>query len=172
MTEPQMERVEVVFRAMIFTTNVKFRFRIELYVNQIPTGIQAFGWGKKMANRIAQNFVDNGNVLLNQYGKAQWVLDELRAVAREERMARVQVGDKVKLLVDIGSIKKGRVCNIVEVAEPSFYVSRGANAWDDDLYPIKVVPVYVATDTVPLGPKDAIPLKRGEFGPLDEEVAD
>lgn len=172
MTEPQMERVDVVFRAMIYTTNVKFRYRVELYVNQIPTGIQAFGWGQKMANRIAQNFVDNGNVLLNQYGKAQWVLDELRAIAREERMARVQVGDSVKLLVDIGSIKKGRVCRIVEIAEPSFYVSRGANAWDDDKYPIKVVPVFVATDKVPLGPKDAIPLKRGEFGPLDEEVAD
>jgi hypothetical protein len=98
------------------------------------------------------------------------VIKEVRAMRREEAMAKVQVGDSVRLLVDIGSIKKGRVCKVVEVVEPSFYVSRGQNAWDDTLYPIKVLPLNTAFDLVPLGPKDALPLMRGEFGPIDEEI--
>ena len=86
-------------------------------------------------------------------------------------MRQVQVGDKVKLLVDIGQFKIGRVCKVVEVQDdPTFYEARGANEWDDDKYPIKVLPVSVASDKLTLGPKDSIPLARGEFGPVTEET--
>jgi hypothetical protein len=86
-------------------------------------------------------------------------------------MAKVQVGDRVKLLVDIGQYKKGRVCKVAEVAEPSFYEARGgAPEWDDEEYPVKVLPVHSPTDQISLGPKDYLPLRRGEFGPLDQEV--
>jgi len=117
-----------------------------------------------------QMFADNGGDLLDRNGRTNAVIEELRAKRREEAMAKVQVGDRVKLLVDIGTIKKGRVCKVTEVAEPSLYASRGQNAWDDEKYPIKVLPVATATDTVALGPKDALPLMRGEFGPVDEEI--
>ena len=110
--------------------------------------------------------------LLNKHNKFELVLNQVRAMRREKAMAQVQVGDKVRLLVDIGSIKKGRVCKVVEVMEPSFYVARGAKEWEDEKYPIKVLPVPMATDPVSLGPKDGLPLMRGEFGPLDEEVGD
>jgi hypothetical protein len=161
--------IMVTYGANVYPTNVPFLFKVELVVEGIPTGVGSHVWGKKRAIKAATYMANNGNDILNQFGKAQTVFNEVRAMRLEEAMARVQVGDSVKLLVDIGTFKKGRVCKIVEVAEPSFYVSRGTNAWDDDKYPIKVIPVHVAGDTQ-LGPKDAIPLARGEFGPLDTEV--
>jgi hypothetical protein len=95
---------------------------------------------------------------------------EIYARRREEAMAQVQVGDSVKLLIDIGQYKKGRVCKVTQVAEPSFYEARGSAEWDDEEYPVLVVPVHSPLDRMALGPKDAIPLRRGEFGPLDTEV--
>lgn len=163
------EPLTVTFTARVMTTEIPFRYKVELFVDGIPTGVGSNVWTKSRALKAAAFIAENGNDLLNQFGKSQSVLNEVRAMRREEEMAKVQVGDKVKLLVDIGSFKKGRVCKIVEVAEPSFYISRGQNAWDDDKYPVKVVPVQVAGD-LPLGPKDALPLARGEFGPLDVEV--
>lgn len=162
--------ITIQFQALLFETRTPFRYVVELHVCGIPTGISTLVWGRKRADRVMQEFIDNGIDLLAQFGKTNYVIDEVRAQRREEAMAKVKVGDSVRLLVDIGSIKKGRVCRVVEIVEPSFYVSRGQNAWDDTKYPIKVLPVATAADPVTLGPKDALPLMRGEFGPIDEEV--
>lgn len=169
---PEEDSITIQFQAVLYRTTVPFRYLVELQVSGIRTGIGAYAWGKAKAQKVMQAFIDDGTELLDKYGKTNYVIQEVRAMRREEAMAKVQVGDSVRLLVDIGSIKKGRVCKVVEIVEPSFYVSRGQNAWDDDKYPIKVLPVATASDTVPLGPKDALPLMRGEFGPLDEEIDD
>jgi len=164
------DAIEIQFQAVLYETTTPFRYLVELQVCGIRTGISVYVWGRKRAQQVMQRFLNDGVELLDVYGKTNSVIQEVRAMRREEAMARVKVGDSVKLLVDIGSIKRGRVCRVVEIVEPSFYVSRGQNAWDDDRYPIKVLPVATAGDTVPLGPKDALPLMRGEFGPLDEEI--
>lgn len=162
--------IEVNFEAVLYQTQTPFRYLVELQVSGIRTGIGAYVWGRNRAQRVMQAFIQDGLDLLHKHDKVEYVIKEVRAMRREIAMAKVQVGDSVRLLVDIGSIKKGRVCKVVEVMEPSFYVSRGENAWEDEKYPIKVIPVALATDQVPLGPKDAVPLMRGEFGPLDEDV--
>lgn len=165
------DSIEAQFEAHLYGTNIPFRYAVELRVSGIRTGIIAYVWGLKRAQEVMQSFVDDGNELLNQHGKVDQVIRDLRAMLREKAMAQVKVGDSVKLLVDIGSIKKGRICRVVEVAdEPTFYVSRSSIEWDDEKYPIMVIPVATATDPVPLGPKDAVPLMRGEFGPLDMDV--
>lgn len=164
--------ITVCFQAVLYDTNVPFRYMVELRVDGVATGIHEFVWGKKKAQALMQHLIDNGIQLLEKFGVTNAVINEVRANRREEAMARVKVGDSVRLLVDIGSIKKGRVCKVVEIAEPSAYVSRGVNAWDDSKYPIKVLPISSTSDAVILGPKDALPLMRGEFGPLDEEIDD
>jgi hypothetical protein len=161
----------VSYEAYLYGTRIPFRYVVSLAVDGIHTGIKAVVWGRARANDCMQHMIDHGNELLNQYGIAAELAAEIYSKRREEAMTQVKVGDRIKLLVDIGSFKKGRVCKVVEVDdEPTFYVSRGSNAWDDDRYPIKVVPVRSPTDQVALGPKDCIPLARGEFGPLDTEV--
>ncbi len=161
----------VTYEAYLYRTRIPQRFLIHLYVNDIPTGIMARAWGRKRAAEVMNHMINHGNDLVNQYGVAAALSAEIYAKQREEAMAKVQVGDSVKLLVDIGQFKKGRVCRVVEVADdPSFYEARGANGWDDERYPIKVLPVSMATDKLTLGPKDALLPARGEFGPLNEEV--
>ena len=166
------DKVQVNYEAFVITTRIPQRYVVALYVNGIPTGIGKVVWLKNRAMAAMHNMVNNGNALLNQHGVAAEIAAEIYAQRREEAMARVQVGDSVKLLVDIGQFKKGRVCKVVEVAEPSFYEARGDIEWLDDRYPIKVRPVSMATDKLSLGPKDALPLARGEFGPVTEEVDD
>jgi hypothetical protein len=167
------EPISVSYEAYLYGTKIPFRYMVSLAVDGIHTGIKAIVWGRARANECMQHMIDHGNELLNQYGLATELAAEIYAKRREEAMTKVQVGDRVRLLVDIGTYKKGRVCKVVEVDdEPTFYVSRGANAWQDDRYPIKVIPVQMATDRVALGPKDCIPLMRGEFGPLDTEIDD
>lgn len=163
-------RLEVTFQAAMFSTRIPFRYRVELWVEHINTGLGATVWGRKRADKAMQHFIDNGEALLNRFGLADRLVAEIFAKRREEAMAKVQVGDRVRLLVDVGPFKKGRVCRVVKIAEPSLYASRGENAWDDDKYPIAVVPVYASGDQVVLGPNDYLPLQRGEFGPLDQEV--
>jgi hypothetical protein len=173
------DRMVVTYQGYLFGSylfgriRVPFQYVAALHVEDIPTGIQARVWGKKRAMSVMHHLIEHGNELINQYGVADQLAAEIYSMRREEAMAKIQVGDRVRLLVDIGSIKKGRVCKVVEVEdEPSFYVARGANAWDDEKYPVKVVPVRMATDRVALGPKDVIPLMRGEFGPMDMEVGE
>jgi hypothetical protein len=165
------DKVEVTYEAYLLATRIPQRFIITLYVNNIPTGIGRVVWLKHRAMAAMHEMVNDGNHLINQFGVAAEIAAEIYAQRREEAMARVKVGDSVKLLVDIGQYKRGRVCKVVEVAEPSFY-ERGPSAWDDERYPVKVMPVRMATDNVSLGPKDYIPLQRGEFGPLTEELDD
>ena len=166
------DRVEVTYEAYLLATRIPQRFIITLYVNDIPTGIGRVVWLKKRALAAMHEMVNNGNQLINEFGVAAEIAAEIYAQRREEAMAKVKVGDRVKLLVDIGQFKRGRVCKVVEVAEPSFYEARGPTAWDDDRYPVRVQPISMATDRVSLGPKDYIPLQRGEFGPVTEETDD
>lgn len=169
MTEP----ISVSYEAFVCTTRLPFRYLVVLSVEGIMTRIQTTVWGKKRADDTMHFMVNNGNELLNRYGVAAELAAEIYARKREEAMAKVQVGDRVKLLVDIGQYKKGRVCKVAEVAEPSFYEARGgAPEWDDETYPVKVVPVHSPADRFSLGPKDYLPLRRGEFGPLDAEVGE
>lgn len=164
------EPIQVTFEGFLLATRIPQRYIVTLYVNDIPTGIGRVVWLKHRAMAEMQYMVSNGNQLINEFGVAAEIAAEIYAQRREKAMATVKVGDSVKLLVDIGQYKKGRVCKVVEVAdEPTFYVARGENAWMDDKYPIKVLPVSVATDKVTLGPKDSILLSRGEFGPLNDE---
>ena len=149
---------------------IPFRYQVLLYVEDIPTGIGAMAWGRNRAKKIMSHLVNHGNELINEYGVAAEIAATIYARRREEAMAKVHVGDSIKLAVDIGQYKKGRVCKVVEVAEPSFYEARGPQAWNDEEYPVLVVPVHSPLDKMTLGPKDAIPLRRGEFGPLDMEV--
>jgi hypothetical protein len=168
-----MNPIQVTFQAYQYATRLPRWYIVHLYVNEIPTGIMARVWGLKRARRVMEHMVNNGNDLLNEHGMAERIAAEIYAQRREEAMAKVQVGDSVKLLVDIGPFRKGRVCKVVEVVDsPSFYAARGANAWDDDRFPVKVLPVRVSTDPVSLGPNDHIPLARGEFGPLSDETDD
>jgi hypothetical protein len=167
------DAVQVTYEAYLLGTRIPQRYIITLYVNGIPTGIGRVVWLRFRAEAAMHEMIHNGNQLINEFGVAAEIAAEIYAQRREEAMAKVKVGDTVKLLVDIGQFKKGRVCKVVEVAdEPTFYVARGVNAWNDDKYPIKVLPVSVATDRLTLGPKDAITLARGEFGPLTEETDD
>lgn len=168
-----MNPIQVTYEAYLYSTRIPKRYIVHLYVNNIPTGIMAKVWGRKRATGVMEHMVNHGNELLNEYGVATTVAAEIYAQEREKAMAKVKVGDSVKLLVDIGQFKKGRVCKVVEIVDsPSFYEARGDKAWDDDRYPIRVIPIRVATDSVSLGPKDYIPLARGEFGPLTEETGD
>jgi hypothetical protein len=162
--------VQVTYEAYMLATPVPHRFIVTLYVNDIPTGIGRVVWLKHRAMRAMHDMINNGNQLLNEFGVAAEIAAEIYAQRREEAMAQVKVGQTVKLLVDIGQYKKGRVCKVMEIAEPSFYEARGTNGWDDDKYPVKVLPVSMATDRLTLGPKDYIPLARGEFGPVTEET--
>lgn len=164
------DKVQVTYEAYLLSTRIPHRFIITLYVNNIPTGIGRVVWLKNRAMKAMHEMIHHGNELIHEFGVAAEIAAEIYAQRREEAMARVQVGDSVKLLVDIGQFKKGRVCKVVDVAEPSFYEARGTNGWDDDKYPIRVIPISVATDRVSLGPKDYIPLARGEFGPINEET--
>jgi hypothetical protein len=165
------EPVSVSYEAYVYSTRLPFRYTVVLAVDGIRTRIQTSVWGRKRADNVMHFMVNNGNELLNRYGVAAELAAEIYARRREEAMAKVQVGDRVKLLVDIGQYKKGRVCKVAEVAEPSFYEARGgAPEWDDEEYPVKVLPVHSPTDQISLGPKDYLPLRRGEFGPLDQEV--
>jgi hypothetical protein len=161
----------VTYEAYMYATRIPRRYIVHLYVSDIPTGIMATVWGKKKAHMVMHDMINNGNQLLNEYGVAATLAAEIYSRKREEAMAKVKVGDSVKLLVDIGQFKRGRVCKVVEVVDsPSFYESRSTTAWDDDKYPIRVLPVRASTDAVALGPKDYIPLARGEFGPVTEET--
>jgi hypothetical protein len=143
---------------------------VTLSVDGIPTRIYTHVWTRQRADRVMAYMVDNGNDLLNKYGVAAELAAEIYARRRQEAMAKVQVGDTVKLLVDIGQYSKGRICKVVQVAEVSFYEARGEYEWDDEEYPVMVSFVHSPTDNIALGPKDCIPLKRGEFGPVDTEV--
>lgn len=167
------EPVSVSYEAYVYSTRIPFRYLVTLAVDGIPTRIAARVWGKARADRAMHFMVNNGNDLLNRYGVAAELAAEIYARRREEAMAQVKVGDTVKLLVDIGGYKKGRICKVVTIAEPSFYEARGgAKEWDDEEYPILVSFVHSPTDRISLGPKDVIPLRRGEFGPVDTEVED
>jgi hypothetical protein len=163
------DRISVSYEAYIYSTRIPLRYLVTLAVDGIPTRIQAYVWTRKRADRAMNFMVNNGNELLNRYGVAAELAAEVYARRREEAMAKVQVGDRVKLLIDIGEFKKGRVCKVAQVPEPSFYEARGSREWDDDQY-VLVHPVHSPTDRISLGPKDVIPLRRGEFGPLDQEV--
>lgn len=161
----------VTYEAYMYATRIPHRYLIHLFVNGIPTGIMANAWGRKRATGVMQHMTNHGNELINEYGVAATVAAEIYAQRREEAMAKVKVGDSVKLLVDIGQFKKGRVCKVVEIVDsPSFYEARGANSWDDEKYPVLVMPVRANGDNTLLGPKEAIALTRGEFGPLTEET--
>lgn len=169
------EDIQVSYEAHLMGSYVRgvripFLYEVLLCVEGIPTGIFARVWGRRKADQVMNDMVNNGNQLLNQHGLAAAIAAEIYTKRREEAMAKVQVGDSVRLLVDIGQYKKGRVCKVVEVAEPSFYVARGANGWEDERYPVLVVPVRVSSDTLALSPKDSIALLNGEFGPINEEV--
>jgi hypothetical protein len=164
------EPISVEYEAFIYSTRIPFRYLVTLAVDGIRTRIQTTVWGRAKADRVMHFMVNNGNDLLNQYGVAAELAAVLYARRREEAMAKVQVGDTVKLLVDIGQYKKGRICKVVQVAEPSFYEARGPAPWDDEEYPVLVSFVQSPLDRISLGPKDAIPLRRGEFGPVDTEV--
>lgn len=166
------EPISVSYEAYVYSTRIPFRYLVALVVDDIPTRIQAIVWGKARADRAMHYMVNNGNELLNQYGVAAELAAELYARRREEAMARVQVGDTVKLLVDIGPYRKGRICKVVKVAEPSFYEARGEAEWDDEQYPVAVSFVHSPLDRFSLGPKESVPLRRGEFGPLDTDVDD
>jgi hypothetical protein len=164
--------LQVAYEAYLYATRIPRRYIVHLYVNEIPTGIMATVWGRRRARELMSHMVNHGNALVNEYGVAAEIAAEVHAQQREKAMAKVQVGDSVRLLIDIGPFKKGRVCRVVEVAEPSFYTARGTKGWDDDLYPVKVLPVRAAGDAITLGPSDAISLARGEFGPVNDEVDD
>ena len=107
--------MEVRFEAVLYTTTLPGRYLVELQVSGVRTGIAAYVWGHKRAQQVMQAFIDDGIELLNKHNKFELVLNQVRAMRREKAMAQVQVGDKVRLLVDIGSIKKGRVCRVVPV---------------------------------------------------------
>lgn len=164
------EPIQVTYEAYMYATRIPKRYIVHLYVNNIPTGIMSKVWGRKRANGVMEHMVSHGNDLLNEYGVAAHIAAEIYAQQREEAMAKVKVGDSVKLLVDIGQFKKGRVCRVVEITEPTLYRGRGGRAWDEEKYPIMVLPVSMASDRLTLGPKEALPLARGEFGPLNEEI--
>jgi hypothetical protein len=165
------DRIEVSYEAYVYSTRIPRRYLIVLTVDGIRTRIQTTVWGRARADRVMNFMVDNGNELLNRYGVAAELAAEIYARRREEAMAKVQVGDSIKLLIDIGQYKKGRVCKVAQVPEPSFYEARGEHEWDDEQY-VLVTPVHSPTDQISLGPKDVIPLRRGEFGPLDQDVDD
>lgn len=168
------DKVEVTYSAYLLATWLPHRFIVTLYVNDIPTGIGKVVWLKKRAMKAMHEVIHNGNQLIHQFGLATEIAAEIYAQRREEAMAKVKVGDSVRLLVDIGQFKKGRVCMVVDVAEPTNYPGRGQapGGWDDDKYPIKVLPIRMSTDYVSLGPRDYIPLARGEFGPVNDELDD
>jgi hypothetical protein len=164
------EPLQVEYNVYVTGTRIPFRYEVSLYVEDIPSGIKMKTWGRRRATAAMEQMIAHANDLLNHYGAASALYAEIYSRRREERMAQVKVGDRVRLLVDIGQFKKGRVCKVVEVAEPTLYYGRGGGEWDDNRYPIKVLPVSAAHDKLTLGPKDALPLARGEFGPLDQEV--
>lgn len=170
MNEEDGMRVE--YAAQVQGTPIPGRYAVVLYVEGIPTGIQAHVWGRKKATAMLYHMINNGNEIINQHGMAGHLAAQIYARRREEAMAKVQVGDTVKLLVDIGQFKRGRVCRVAEVYEPSFYPVRGDKEFIDEDYPVKVKPIRSPTDKIALGPQDLIPLKRGEFGPLNEPLGD
>jgi hypothetical protein len=163
------DRIEVTYEAYVLSTRIPLRYAVVLYVDGIHSGVGTVVWGRKRADRAMNWMVNNGNQLINECGVAAGLAAEIYARRREEAMAKVQVGDSVKLLVDIGQFKKGRVCKVARVPENSAYAARGGKAWDDEQY-ILVSPVHAPTDNISLGAADVIPLRRGEFGPLDTEI--
>lgn len=170
-THTVSDEIKVTYQGFVLSTRVPFRYAVTITVDDMETGIVATVWGRRRAERVMRHMIEHGNELLNQYGVAAGLAAEIYSMRREAAMSQVQVGQSVKLLVDIGPFKKGRVCKVTEVAEPSFYEARGgAPEWEDERYPVLVLPVHSPTDNFTLGPKDVIPLRRGEFGPLDTEI--
>lgn len=164
-------QIEVQYQAAIYRTIIPFRYEVELYVDGMETGIRVRVWGFRNADRLAAEMADHGNELLDDFGLASEMAAAIYMKRREAAMSAVKVGDSVKLLVDLGPYKKGRVCKVVSVAEPEEY-ERGSAAWNAARFPISVVPVRVASDPTDLGPKESIPLAAGEYGPVNEEVGE
>ena len=163
------DEIKVSYSAYLVATRIPFRYLVLLYVEDLPTGVAAYAWGKRRATAAMRHMVEYGNDLINEFGVVEQLAAELYARRREEVMANVQVGQTVKLLIDIGPFKKGRVCKVAQVPEASFYEARGSREWDDEQY-ILVQPIHSPADNISLGNKEVIPLRRGEFGPLDMEV--
>ena len=93
------------YEAAIMRTAIPFRYKVLLFVEGIPTGVGVYCWGMARAEQAMNFMVNNGSELLNETGLTAGLAAEIYASRREEAMAKVQVGDSVKLLVDIGQYK-------------------------------------------------------------------
>lgn len=170
------ETIAVHYKVMSQRGKWPFGFRrlLSLEVDGEDTGIRVIVWGSKREKHMANAILESASELLNELGLAEDLFDRITAkraaaTAAEER-GDMRVNDTVRLLVDIGPYKRGRVMKVVDVANASGYKSRGGKQWDDNHYPVKVVPLSAMPGELTLDPEDGIPLTADEFCPGDKEV--
>lgn len=175
MNEEETDSIQVVFRAQVFHAGFPGRYLITLEADGIDSGLRVTVWGVKRATKTADAVLANASALLNDLGLAQELAAKVYMNRPDDEAAEgvklVNVNDTVRLLVDIGPYKRGRVFRVVEVAQSTGYTARGgATEWDDLHFPIKVVPVSSMPGEPILSAKDGIPLAADEFCPGDKEV--
>jgi hypothetical protein len=171
-------RIPVEYGATIYTTKVgpltiPFRYIVALDVNGIETGIGTSVWGYSNAQQTADHLSQHGEDLLasESSSKRQAIYAEIQAayVARlnQQLSEKLVPGDRVKLAVDIGHMKAGRIAKVVK----TYTKEDGTDGIVDARWPISVEVLPVAGD--PAAWAHGAPvllLERGEFCSLDTEL--
>lgn len=171
-------RIPVEYVAVIYTTKlhksrllIPGRYIIALQVNDIETSIGTKCWGFKRAKEIATALQANAEEVIEDsvYHKDVWNKVQAAYVAKLNAALseKLQPGDRVKLAVDIGHIKAGRICKVIKAHTKE----DGTDGIVDARWPISVEVLPVSGDPAAWAHGTPILLlERGEFVSLDTEL--
>lgn len=155
----ETEKMNVYFEAGLQKTKIPGRYRVVLLADGYFTRIESYVWGRKRAQKARDAILEEAAELIEAAGLSGQLFGFLYSIRREKTLADVKPGDRVKLAVDIGPFKAGRVCKVMAV-----------NPDGETTHGVAVQPVYVSGDGVTFGEGDYISLTAGEYAPLNEEA--
>jgi hypothetical protein len=155
----ETEKMNVRFEAGLQKTKIPGRYRVVLLVDGYFTRIETRAWGVKRAHKARDEILENAQELIDAAGLTEGIYTFLWNERKEKALADVKPGDRVRLAVDIGPFKAGRVCKVMAV-----------NPDGETTHGVSVQPVYVSGDGVTFGEGDYISLTAGEYAPLNEEA--
>lgn len=167
-----VEYVATIYNAKFYKLTIPFRYFVSLDVNGIETGVGGMCWGHKTARAMQHDLATNGEEILNEINpaKRQAIALEVQAAyvdaQRQASVEKLAVGDRVKLAVDIGIAKAGRVAKIVQVHTKE----DGTDGIVDARWPVSVEVLPVIGDPAAWGTGAVFLLERGEFVSLDTEL--
>lgn len=167
-----VEYVATIYSAKFYKVTIPFRYYVALDVNGIETGIGGQCWGHKTAKAMQHDLASNGEEILDEINpaKRQAIALEVQAayVARQQEadVEKLSVGDRVKLAVDIGIAKAGRIAKVVQIHTKE----DGSDGIVDARWPISVEVLPVIGDPAAWGTGALFLLERGEFVSLDTEL--